>query len=53
MTSTAWAMVIRPFVLFIVLALICLPVRFAVKRFLPEGKLRRLLLTEIRQSKSR
>lgn len=50
MTDTFWAMLLRPFVLFFLLAFICLPVRFAVKRFIPEGKLKRFLLTEVKQS---
>jgi hypothetical protein len=50
MTTTFWAMALRPFVLFFILAVICLPVRFAVKRFLPEGRLKRLLLTDIKKS---
>lgn len=52
MTTTAWAMVVRPFVLFFLLAFICLPARFAVKRFFPEGRLKRLLLTEIKKSRT-
>lgn len=51
MTSAFWAMALRPFVLFFVLAFICLPVRFAVKRFIPEGRLKRLLLTDIKKSR--
>lgn len=41
------AQVLKPFLLLVVLGLICLPVRMAAKRWLPEGKLKRLLLREL------
>lgn len=53
MTATFLAMAVRPIALFILLGCICLPARYAVKRFLPEGKLKRLLLTEVKKSKPR
>jgi len=40
----AIAMLLRPFALFILLACICLPARFAVIRWMPDGRLKRLLL---------
>jgi len=38
---------LRPVLLFVVLACILLPVRFAVMRWWPDGKVKRLLLREI------
>jgi hypothetical protein len=42
------AALIRPMLLFVVLACILLPIRFAVIRWIPDGKLKRFLLTEIK-----
>lgn len=50
MFSTFMAMAVRPILLFFVMAFICLPVRFATKRWFPNGKLKRLLLTEVKQA---
>jgi hypothetical protein len=38
---------LRPVLLFVLLACILLPIRFAVARWWPEGKVKRLLLREI------
>lgn len=38
-------LLLRPIILFILLACICLPARFAVMKWMPEGRLKRLLLT--------
>lgn len=38
---------LRPVLLFIVLACICLPARYAVIWWMPEGRLKRLLLRRI------
>lgn len=46
--ETFFAMAVRPFVFFILVACICLPARFAVKRYMPDGKVKRLLLREIK-----
>jgi hypothetical protein len=42
-----WALLLKPVAALIFLGLICLPVRIAVQRFFPEGKLKRLLLVKI------
>jgi hypothetical protein len=44
----AIAMFLRPFALFLILACILLPIRFAVIKFAPDGKLKRWLLTPIK-----
>jgi len=44
-----WIAALRPFLLFFVLACICLPVRYAVIWWMPEGKLKRLLLRRVDQ----
>ena len=41
-------MFLRPIALFVLLACILLPIRFAVIKFAPEGKLKRWLLTPIK-----
>jgi hypothetical protein len=38
---------IKPFAVLVVFGLILLPVRLGVRRFFPEGKLKRLLLTRV------
>lgn len=40
-----WANIARPFVMLILAFAVLYPARKAVERFLPEGKLKRLLLT--------
>jgi len=40
-------MFLKPLVLFLVLACVLLPIRYAVIKFCPEGKVKRLLLTRI------
>lgn len=42
-----WAMVLRPIFALILLGLICLPVRLAVQRWMPEGRVKRVLLIRI------
>ena len=42
-----WAIYLRPFVLLAVILLVCLPIRLAAQRYLPEGKVKRLLLRRI------
>jgi hypothetical protein len=51
MNDAFWAMLMRPFLAFFFLAFICLPVRFAVKRWAPEGRLKRWLLTDIKKAR--
>lgn len=41
------AVVFRPVAALILFGLICLPARIAVQRWLPEGKLKRLLLLKV------
>lgn len=41
------AAVLRPVGLFILLACILLPIRYALKRYLPDGKLKRFLLLPV------
>lgn len=41
------AIVIKPLVALVLFGLICLPARLAVQRWMPEGKVKRLLLTDI------
>ncbi len=45
--SFAIAMLLRPFALFILLACVLLPIRFALMRFMPEGRLKRILLRPV------
>lgn len=41
------AAALRPVLLFFILACVLLPVRFAVMKWMPEGKLKRLLLLRV------
>jgi hypothetical protein len=41
------ALAIKPFVAFVFFGLILLPVRYAVIRFMPDGKLKRVLLMRV------
>ncbi len=41
------ALFIKPFVAFLVLAVICYPIKLAVVRFMRDGRVKRLLLTRI------
>jgi hypothetical protein len=47
------AVIFRPVLGLILLGLVCLPVRLAVKRWLPEGAFKRFLLTPIGRQKPR
>ena len=44
---TFLAMALRPPLLLVVLGCICLPARMAVQRWMPDGKLKRLLLLSV------
>lgn len=44
---TFLAMALRPLLLLVVLGCICLPARMAVRRWMPDGKLKRLLLLSV------
>ena len=43
----ALALLLRPLALFILLACILLPIRFAIIKWLPEGKIKHLLLLPV------
>lgn len=45
--STAIAFLLKPFVILAFFVLVLIPVRLAVIRFMPEGRLKRLLLTRV------
>ena len=45
--SFAIALLLRPFALFVLLACVLLPIRFAVIRWAPDGRLKRLLLLKV------
>lgn len=42
-----WALVFKPLAVLLVAVLICAPVRWLTLRYLPEGRIKRLLLTRI------
>jgi hypothetical protein len=41
------AVVLKPFAALVLFGLICLPARMAVQRWLPDGKFKKLLLTDL------
>jgi len=41
------AVILRPLIILVVLGLICLPVRMAAKRWLPEGRIKSILLKPV------
>lgn len=47
MSTLEIALVLKPLAALVLFGLILLPIRLAVKRWLPEGKLKRLLLTRV------
>lgn len=49
MSNLEIALLIKPFAALVLFGLILLPIRLAVKRWMPEGKLKRLLLTRVGQ----
>lgn len=57
MTDSQWDLMLvgllKPFAALIVFGLILLPFRIAAQRWLPEGKLKRFLLFEIKKSRRR
>lgn len=44
MEATYWAILLKPLILFALVAFVLYPVRIAVMRWFPEGRLKRLLL---------
>lgn len=53
MFSVAIAMLLKPFVALVILGLICLPARLAVMRWIPEGRLKRILLFHVSHTGTR
>ena len=47
--SFAIAAFLRPFALFLLLACVCLPARYAVIKWMPEGRLKRILLFRVKR----
>lgn len=45
--SFAIALLLRPLALFVILACVLLPIRFAVMRWVPESKFKRLLMLRV------
>lgn len=41
------AIMLKPLIAFVVLACLCLPARMAVKRWVPDGRIKRILLHPI------
>ena len=41
------AVVLKPFAALVLFGLICLPARLAVQRWMPEGKFKKMLLTDL------
>ena len=52
MSTMDWAMLLRPFIALVFLAIVCIPVRMAAERWLPPGRIRRILLWRIPGHKS-
>jgi hypothetical protein len=50
--SVALAMLVKPFVALVIFGLICLPIRLAAQRFIPDGVLKRILLLRLKRSAS-
>lgn len=51
MASLSIALLLRPFAALVLFGLICLPVRLAVVRWVPDGKVKRVLLTPVVRTK--
>lgn len=51
MASLSIALLLRPFAALVLFGLICLPARLAVVRWVPEGKVKRVLLTPVVRAK--
>lgn len=49
----AIALALRQFAALILFGLICLPVRFAVQRYMPDGKIKRVLLWRLSRKQTR
>lgn len=51
MNDTFWVMLFRPFFALAVMAFICIPVRLLAQRLIPEGKIKKILLKDLRRNK--
>lgn len=51
--TTFLAMLARPFIAFVVLAFICLPARLAIIKWFPNGRLKNILLFDLKASRAR
>ena len=47
MEGYQWALVLKPLAALVFFGLVLLPIRLAVMRWMPEGKLKRLLLRRV------
>lgn len=45
--NVAWALLVRPLVIFLLILFAFAPAVYAVKRWFPDGKMKRLLLTRV------
>lgn len=52
METWHWALILKPLVFFIFAGLVLYPIRRAAMRWLPEGKLKRLLLFRVSETQS-
>lgn len=53
LSASAWIVLLRPFFTLLVAAVVLLPARLAARRYLPEGRVKRLLLLELGPGKRR
>lgn len=51
--TVALAMILRPFVLLLVMVVFCAPVTYAIRRWMRDGALKRLLLRPIGRKQTR
>ncbi len=47
MDSTFWAFLLKPFILIALFALVLIPARLAVQRYMRDGKLKRLFMMRL------
>jgi len=53
MASLSIALLLRPFAALVLFGLVLLPIRFAVQRYMPPGRVKSLLLTPVRKHPAR
>lgn len=51
MASLSIALLLRPFAALVLFGLICLPARMAVRRWMPEGRVKSVLLSPVGRKK--